>query len=89
MSYINNWVDKIGLRPKFYCILISADINMEKPNKDFFEKLVSELKEKPGDILFVDDNEKNINSAKNVGLQTLLYNSSKNLTQEVLRSLNL
>ena len=89
LSYINNWIDKIGLRPMFYYILISADINMEKPNRNFFEKLVFELQEKPEDILFVDDNEENIKTAKNIGLQTLLYNSSKNLTQEVLKRLNL
>ncbi len=87
LSAINKRIDNMELREKFDCILISADIGIEKPNKEFYEKLITDLKEKPEDILFVDDSEENIEAAKQAGLSVLHYDRSKNLTQEVLNSL--
>ncbi|GHV20896.1 hypothetical protein FACS189428_0520 [Clostridia bacterium] len=60
---------------------------MEKPHKIFYKKLIEGLKESPEHILLVDDDNKNIEGAKNAGLQTLLYDHSKNLTNEVLNAL--
>lgn len=87
LSAMNIRIDDMELRPKFDTILISADIGIAKPQKAFYERLMTELKEKPQDILFIDDNEENIESAKKVGLKTLLYNHTKNLTHEILKYL--
>jgi FMN phosphatase YigB (HAD superfamily) len=40
LSHINDWLSKTGIKDKFDCILISADIGIEKPNKEFYEKLI-------------------------------------------------
>jgi len=87
LSAINKRIDNMELREKFDCIVISADIGIEKPNKEFYEKLITDLKEKPEDILFVDDNKENIETAKKIGLSVLLYDRSKSLTQEILNNL--
>ena len=87
LSCIKKWIDKIGIRQKFYRILISADIGFEKPNKNFFEKLILEMSEKPEDILFIDDNKENIEGARKVGLKTLHYNGIDNLLNEVLKNI--
>lgn len=87
LSHINEWIAKSGIKDKFDCILISADIGIEKPNKEFYERLILELKEKPEDILFIDDNAENIEGAKQVGLSVLHYDRSKNLINEILNYL--
>lgn len=87
ISAINKWIDNMELREKFDCVLISADIGIEKPNKEFYERLITELKENPEDILFVDDSEENIEGAKKAGLSVLHYDASKSLTQEILKKL--
>ncbi len=87
LSAINKWIDKTNLRDRFNCILISADIGIEKPNKEFYERLILELKEKPEDILFIDDNAENIEGAKQVGLSVLHYDRSKSLINEILNYL--
>ena len=87
LSAINIWIDNMELRERFDYILISADCGIEKPNREFYEKLIANLKEKPEDILFVDDDQENIEAAKKSGLSVLLYDNSKNLTQEVIKYL--
>lgn len=87
ISAINKRIDNMELREKFDCILISADSGVEKPNKDFYEKLITDLKEKSENILFVDDSKENIEAAKEMWLSVLQYDRSKSLTQEILNSL--
>jgi HAD superfamily hydrolase (TIGR01509 family) len=87
LSAINTRIDTMELREKFDCILISADSGVEKPSREFFEKVIAELKEKPEDILFIDDSKENIEVAQKMGLSVLLYDSSKSLTEEVLKKL--
>ena len=87
LSAINKRIDNMELREKFDYILISADIWIEKPNKEFYEKLITDLKEKPEDILFVDDSKENIEAAKEMWLSVLQYDRSKSLTQEILNNI--
>ena len=87
LSTIWKWIDKIWIRPKFDCILISGNIGIEKPHREFYERLILELKEKPENILFIDDNVENIKGAEAVWLRTLHYDRLKNLTVEVLNRL--
>jgi HAD superfamily hydrolase (TIGR01509 family) len=76
------------IQSKFDCILISWDIDIEKPNKEFYNKLSEELHEQPENILFVDDDKENIEAAKKLGFSVLhYYDHSKSLTQEVLNKL--
>ena len=87
LSAINTWIDNMELREKCHCVLISGDSGVEKPNKDFYEKLIAKLDEKPENILFVDDDKENIEAAKHIWFSVLHYNHAKNLVQEVLRKL--
>lgn len=85
LSAINKRIDNMEIRSKFCCILISADIEIEKSNEKFYERLLIELQEQPENILFVDDDIKNIAIAKNKWFVTLHYDHSKNITEEVVK----
>lgn len=87
LSYIHKRLKKKWVEKYFDVIIISADIHLEKPNPDFFKILISKLNELPQEILFVDDDENNINAAKKLKIQTLHYDRWKDLASEVLKKL--
>jgi HAD superfamily hydrolase (TIGR01549 family) len=54
-------------------ILISADLGVEKPSADFFEKVCEAARAAPSEVLYVGDRVDNdVIPAKSAGLQTLL-----------------
>lgn len=48
---------------------------MRKPDQEAFENLLKENKLVPGETLFIDDGEENVEAAKKLGMHTLLYGS--------------
>jgi len=88
LSMIKDWLKLKGVYDKFYCHVISEDIQCMKPSREFYEILIKKLGEKPEEILMVDDKEENIEGAKRVGLKTLLYNGQKLLSESILEALN-
>ena len=60
------------LYDKFYK---SYEIGLLKPDKKIFEYVVKDIGVNPYDILFFDDKEKNVNGAKEVGIDAKLVNS--------------
>lgn len=65
--------NKVGLKKYFDGIFSSAEIGFKKPNKEFYLKVIALLKCAPKDIIFFDDDEENVESAKEVGLDARFY----------------
>ncbi len=84
LSMIKDWLKEKGVYDKFYCHVVSEDIHLMKPSKEFYEVLIEKLEEKPEDILLVDDKRENIEGAKSIGLKTLLYDGQKLLSESIL-----
>ncbi len=55
------YFDQLFLSYKMHCV---------KPDPEIFEKVFATLNEQPGDILFVDDGQANINAGKQLGMLT-------------------
>jgi epoxide hydrolase-like predicted phosphatase len=70
----------------FNPIIISCDIGMRKPNPNIFILLIKKLKLKPKEIVFIEDREWNIQPAKKLGINTILFKNNKQ-TIEKLREL--
>jgi len=88
LSMIKDWLKLKEMYDKFYCHVVSEDIHFMKPSKEFFEVLIEKLRERPEDILFVDDKEDNIEGARRVGLKTLRYDGEKSLSESILGAIN-
>lgn len=61
-------------------IIISAEINAYKPNKNFYEFLIKKANVKPEEILFLDDRKENVEAARKCGInseQVIGYNVTK------------
>ncbi len=68
VSYIKEYIkNNIDIED----IIISADIGKIKPNHDFYYEVANTLKEEPKNILFIDDNQNNIDGAKEIGMQAI------------------
>lgn len=86
MSNLHN--SKTGLYDYFDGLFLSYQLGLKKPNKKFYEKVISDLKLKPDEILFVDDDQSNLVPAKELSMRTILFdvlNDNPNkLTKEIL-----
>lgn len=55
--------------------LLSYLEGVEKPDPEFYKRLINKYKLNPSNCLFIDDNENNINTAKQLKFNTLHYNN--------------
>ena len=61
----------------------SHQIGMNKGNREAFMVLLNNLKIKPEEIIFIDDNSKNIDNAKSLGIMAIQFKNSCQLTNEM------
>ena len=61
--------------------IISSDIGMRKPSKKFFKYMVDVLDFKPKQMLFIDDSQINIDSAKRLGINCIKYKDENSLNK--------
>lgn len=55
--------------------LLSYLEGVEKPDPEFYKRLINKYKLNPSNCLFIDDNENNINTARQLKFNTLHYNN--------------
>ena len=65
----------LGLTGTFKGIL-SSEIGINKNEKGFFEKIMPKLKLKPEECVLIDDLERNLVPAKEIGIQTILFKNN-------------
>lgn len=69
-------------------IIISAQINKIKPDKGFYKYIIDKYLISSEELLFLDDNEKNISSAKEIGINTIYVKKDISLYDEILKIIN-
>lgn len=65
-------------------IVISGDVKMIKPEPEIFHYLLKRINLQPGECLFIDDSPANIETAKRLGFQTILFHSPSQLAEELI-----
>ncbi len=91
---LSNWpAEKFALvRPQypffeaFDGLVISGEVRLVKPDKAIFELLLERIGRPAGECLFIDDHDRNIVAARELGFQTILFQSAQQLEME-LRSM--
>jgi putative hydrolase of the HAD superfamily len=63
-------------------MIISSSVKMIKPHKDIFMYTLDTINKKPEEILFIDDTEENIETAKSLGIQSIVYTNNQSLLQD-------
>ena len=64
-----------GIFKEFDRTFLSCDMGCRKPEKKIFLEVLNAIKLQPEDVLFIDDNRENIESANNLGVKTFHYNN--------------
>ena len=79
LSYIKEYITNTFDTTNLDDIIISADINKIKPNKDFYTYILNKYNIKPEYLLFLDDNINNIESAKSLRINTIKIEKNTNI----------
>lgn len=66
-------------------LVFSGPLHTVKPNKEIFEHLLNEYSLKAEECIFIDDNQKNIEGAKKIGINTYLFDSDVEKLREFLK----
>ncbi len=76
---------KSGLDKLFDALILSYEVKFRKPDSRIYQLAVKKLGLKPEKILFIDDHQKSLDGAVEVGMQVLLYEGEK--TNKILEEL--
>lgn len=82
VSYITDYL-KHNFNPDN--IYLSSVIGFAKPYKEYFEYILEKEKIKPEEMLFLDDKERNITNASNIGINTIKVTKDTNILEEIER----
>jgi len=74
---LSEWSRKLrvrfGLDEYFRGFVISGDVGIRKPDRAIFEHLVRQLDSNPANVVFVDDLQKNLDAAAELGFKTIQF----------------
>jgi 2-haloacid dehalogenase len=90
---LSNWpAEKFALvRPQyaffewFNSLVISGEVGLLKPDKAIFDLLLKRAGYPAGECLFIDDHERNILAARDLGFQTIQFQSPQQLEADLRR----
>lgn len=75
MAHIGQMFRDNGIEPEttFRDQFISCEMKLLKPSREIYQKAVARIGLPAGEILFIDDNQTNVQAAREAGLQARLY----------------
>jgi putative hydrolase of the HAD superfamily len=76
----------MGFDGKFDAIYSSAHLGLKKPSHEFYKKILSDMQLMPEETIFWDDEEKNIQGAKEVGIHAEMFKDNAHF-MKITRSL--
>lgn len=77
-------IREFGLYKPFTPCLLSYEIGLEKPDLRIYQVLLKELNLPANEIIFIDDRQENIEAAKSLGFDAILFTSECSLTQQLI-----
>ena len=87
VSFIKNFINKYLDSKYLDDIIISSEVHKIKPHKNFYNLILNKYNLKPEELLFIDDNKNNIESASKLGIKTILVYKNMDLGKEILKVL--
>ena len=88
LSYVKDYIIKSFDTNYLDDIIISAKVHKIKPNSNFYQYILDKYNIIPEELLFIDDNQENINSADSMEIHTIKINKDDNLFEKLVCYLN-
>lgn len=79
--------NEIDIEDVFEKLYLSFKVRASKPGNKIYEHLIEDSGINPGEALFIDDSQANIEAGAQIGLQTLHYDVAGNLEEAVTKKL--
>lgn len=76
-------IETFGLFKYFECFFSSCYLGVRKPEPEIFKIALNVLHKNADECLYIDDREENYNSAKNLGLNSILLKEPRRLRQRL------
>ena len=76
-------LNQFGFLKKLNGIVVSGEEKMSKPHKKIFSLLLSRYSLSAESCIFIDDNEMNINTAKEMGFKTIHFSDPQKMADEL------
>jgi putative hydrolase of the HAD superfamily len=67
----------------FDAVVSSYDIQKKKPSPDAYQYVSNQIVLKPEECLFIDDSEKNVIAAKEIGMQGLIFRTFEDFKEQL------
>ncbi len=78
-------VRAFNLYDPFEPVLLSYEIGVEKPDPEAYEILLDRLGQPPEEVIFIDDLPENVEAARQMGIDAILFESPKQIREELER----
>lgn len=88
VSLVRNFINRHLDTDYLDDVIISAEVHKIKPNADFYQLLLNKYSINPDEMLFVDDSQKNIDGAKELGIKTIKIDKGMDVCGEVMKLLD-
>lgn len=79
----SHFLKSLGGYQSFQMVILSCDVGVAKPNLKIFEITLKKLKIDAGKCLFIDDKKRNVDAAKKLGMDGIVFESPQNLIDEL------
>ena len=83
-EFLNRILSRIDTNQLFDFIVISSEANIIKPDKKIFELLLSKMNIQANNSIFIDDNIINVEVAKSIGIEAILFEDVQQLKEMLL-----
>lgn len=79
---------KLYLKPIFDNVYSAIKIGLNKDNSESYQKILSTINLKPEEVIYIDDNSKNIQAAKEMNINVIQYANNEDLFLKIKDYLN-
>ncbi|MBI2020686.1 HAD-IA family hydrolase [Candidatus Daviesbacteria bacterium] len=87
-NHVKEWIEYCEIKYKYHHLfhkyIYSYEVGFAKPSKKIFKLILKKLRVKPQECLFIDDDTKNISTAKKLGIKTIHFTSSVELKKKLI-----
>lgn len=82
-GYIRQILEEQEITDLFDEIIVSSEAGVTKPNSKIFNLTLEKLEVKPDEAIFIDDNDYNVEAARNLGIESILYTDLASLKEKL------
>ena len=67
----------------FHHLISSSEVKSKKPAEEMYHHVIAKYKVKPENSIFIDDKEKNVETAKKLGFNCIVFTNCNQLKDEL------